>query len=118
MKKLQGAPAPTDEVPEYVIKRNIITWLRYNGVFAWCQSNAAIWDAKRGSYRKMSALQKRGVADVLGIWNGRFLAIEVKSKTGKLSPYQQEFLDDVNRHGGIGFMARSIEDVATKLNSL
>lgn len=54
----------------------------------------------------------KGISDILGIYKGRFLAIEVKKPGGKPSQHQKEFLDEVNRHGGIGFVARSAEEVA------
>lgn len=44
-----------------------------------------------------------------------FLAIEVKRPGGKLSPEQAAFLDDVNRAGGLGFKATSVEDVRARL---
>lgn len=39
-----------------------------------------------------------------------FLAIEVKSKTGKVKPEQQRFIDFINEKGGIAGVARSQED--------
>ena len=60
-------------------------------------------------------LAKKGAADILGIWEGRFLAIEVKMPKGKISYHQQKFIDDVNRNGGIGFFARSVDDVIDSL---
>jgi hypothetical protein len=57
-----------------------------------------------------------GVADILGILkDGRFLAIEVKSPTGKVPPHQQLFLDEISGRGGVAFVARSVEEV-TPLN--
>ena len=58
---------------------------------------------------------EKGIADILGIYNGKFLAIEIKTHRGRVSPEQQRFLDNVNQHGGIGFVARSVEDVAEAL---
>lgn len=40
-----------------------------------------------------------------------FLAIEVKTPKGRLRPGQREFIDCVNRTGGIAFVARSVKDV-------
>lgn len=56
-----------------------------------------------------------GVSDILGIYKGRMLAIEVKNKGNKPSPAQKEFLDNVNHHGGIGFVAYNLEDVIENL---
>lgn len=52
-----------------------------------------------------------GVADILGIYQGRMLAIEVKGPKGRVSEKQQEFIDTVNECGGIAFVARSVDDV-------
>ena len=65
----------------------------------------------------------KGIPDILGILpagiaastGGRFLAIEVKRKGGKVSPHQATFIDRVNRMGGLGFVAYSVEDVITRL---
>ena len=56
-----------------------------------------------------------GVPDILGIYKGRMLGIEVKTAAGKLSKHQQDFIDKINAEGGIAFVARSIEDVAENL---
>ena len=74
-----------------------------------------------------------GMADIIGIVNkrvslygsqdgsenceipGQFLAIEVKSAKGIVTPTQQSFLDQVNAAGGKGFVARSVDDVAREL---
>lgn len=46
---------------------------------------------------------------------GRFLAIEVKSATGTVTPAQQAFLDQVTTAGGKAFLARSVADVQREL---
>lgn len=57
-----------------------------------------------------------GVSDILGIYKGRFLAIEVKTERGKLSPAQERFIQNINDNGGIAFVARSIDDVENNLH--
>ncbi len=51
--------------------------------------------------------------DILGILHpsGRLLCIEVKKPGGVVSVEQKEFLDIINRNGGLGFVAQSINDV-------
>ena len=50
----------------------------------------------------------RGIADVIGIINGRFIALEIKrskaeySKQSPRKALQEKFLDNVNRAGGYG----------------
>ena len=53
----------------------------------------------------------KGVADIIGIYNGRPLAIEVKTVRGKLSEHQERFLTRWRNEGGIAIVARSVEDV-------
>ena len=59
----------------------------------------------------------RGTSDILGVWQGKPLAIEVKTPTGRLSQYQAIFLERFARAGGISIVARSVEDVAKVLLS-
>ena len=57
-----------------------------------------------------------GVSDILGILkDGRFLAIEVKSAKGRISPHQQLFLNEITARGGLAFVAKSVEEVVAQL---
>lgn len=57
-----------------------------------------------------------GVPDIVGITkDGRFLGIEVKTKNGRLSPHQEQFIKRINDAGGVAFVARSVEDVIEQL---
>ena len=56
-----------------------------------------------------------GIADILGCYRGRMLAIELKSPTGKATPDQERFLQNVRDNGGIAFVARTIDTVIDKL---
>jgi Holliday junction resolvase len=57
----------------------------------------------------------KGVPDILGVYQGRFLGIEVKTDNGKVSQEQERFIQNINDAGGIAFVARSIDDVIAKL---
>jgi Holliday junction resolvase len=52
-----------------------------------------------------------GIADILGCYKGRFLAIEVKRKGQNPTELQQAFIDQIQRAGGLAFVARSSDDV-------
>lgn len=58
-----------------------------------------------------------GSSDLVGIVppSGRFLAIEVKTPTGVVTKEQLSFLRMVNESGGIGFIARSVEEAIENL---
>ena len=55
----------------------------------------------------------RGIPDRIAIEpvTGRFIAIEVKTKTGVVSEWQRKFLDQVEASGGIAIIARSVDEV-------
>lgn len=51
-----------------------------------------------------------GSADLVGILNGRFVALEIKTPTGRASPEQKLWLALVRRHGGFAAVVRSVEE--------
>ena len=57
-----------------------------------------------------------GSADLIGWVRGRFLSIEIKSATGRIRPEQQNWMNAVNAHGGIAFVARSAAEAVEKLD--
>lgn len=80
--------------------------------------SVGIYDSIRKTFRKRHSIHHiKGVSDILGVVRGRFIAIEVKSKVGRLSPEQKLYLDRVNSFGGYAIMARSVEDVKAFLES-
>lgn len=105
------------DLTEKQIENTILSWLFIQGIFAHKVDNVGIFDQKIGRYRmKQSVHRKLGISDILCCYKGRFVAIEVKRKGGKLSEHQERYLKDVNASGGLGFVARSIEDCAREMN--
>lgn len=89
------------KISEKEITHSIRSLLRQFGVFHWKNFGGP--------------MGAKGVPDILGIFKGRLLGIEVKTATGKLSPEQERFIQNINDAGGIGFMARSVDDVIETL---
>lgn len=56
-----------------------------------------------------------GSSDILGVCKGLFVAIEVKTGTGRLSLIQKNFRDAVLRNDGIYILARDVETVKMTL---
>lgn len=57
-----------------------------------------------------------GGSDLIG-WTdtGKFLGIETKSKRGRLTDEQRNFIQQVNDAGGIAFMSRSVDEALEAL---
>lgn len=51
-----------------------------------------------------------GGADLIGLFRGRFVAIEIKTPTGRQSPEQRLFQQLVERKGGTYVVLRSVDD--------
>lgn len=101
---------------EKQIENEILDFLRVIGIFCWKNQSVGIFDPKKKIYRKSHNVHHvRGVSDILGLIQGRFLAIEVKSAIGKLTPDQRVFIAKVNHEGGIAFVARSVDQAAQQL---
>ena len=95
--KMRGKPL----TPEAQLTRSIRYVLKMAGCFHWKQ-----WQGL-GSFP--------GVSDILGIWQGKLLAIEIKAPKGNISDHQQVFIDRINAEGGLAFVARDIDTVIEKL---
>lgn len=56
-----------------------------------------------------------GSGDLIGIVNGRFLSVEVKSASGRLRPEQRQWMEMVNNMGGIGICAKTPDEAEKKI---
>ena len=97
---------------ESEIQKDILDYLYYKPGLFWRNQPNGLMSKRRKATSKHSF---NGVSDILGILKGRFIAIEVKTSTGKPSKEQVDFIAQVNALGGKAFIARSIEDVEGEL---
>jgi hypothetical protein len=114
------APAkPSGEPSEAEILRAIIQLLHRHPRVAqcWRQNSGTFQERNRdGSTRYIRANTARGMSDIMGILkDGRTLAIEVKSRTGRMRPGQEEFLQTIRSAGGVAGVCRSVEDAVRLL---
>ena len=104
--------------PERIVQNEICSYLSRIGVFFFVHDSIGVFDPRRGVFRSnTNRYRRRGVSDLLGIFHGCPLAIEVKSEKGRLSPHQKEFLAAWTLAGGISIVAKSIADVEAGLKS-
>jgi hypothetical protein len=99
------------------------------------QLGAVLFRNNRGKFRTLdgkrivqAGLSVNGSSDLIG-WHSvtvtpemvgnrvaLFLAVEVKTEKGVISPEQQRFIDNVNAAGGIGFIAKNDFNLDSLLN--
>lgn len=76
------------------------------------RSNSAVGRAASGNVFRANVA---GCADITGSYRGRFVAIEVKTPTGRQSQQQMAFQRAVERSGGIYILARSAAEALEAL---
>lgn len=106
---------PTEKAIETAILK-YLSFLR--NCFAWKNNSGGVYDAGRGTFRaNKNKFVINGVADILGVYDGRLLAIEVKRPGGKVSEAQKKFIDKVIKMGGIAGVCYSVDDARELIKS-
>jgi hypothetical protein len=96
---------------ESTIQSSICDYLAIKRYFFYRVNNIPPYDSVNKHFRKMPKNSRKGVADIFLLHKGIPYFIEVKSKTGVISPDQVLFARDVKENGGIYIIARDIEDI-------
>lgn len=116
--KLRSRLGVKTAVPlEHTIQTHILDWLQFQPrCFYWRQNASMNRKEYKGTVRYFKSVSVPGISDIMGIWNGKPLAIEVKRPGEKLRPDQIEFLQKFSNAGGIAIVAYRVEDVIESLN--
>jgi hypothetical protein len=114
-------------VPKFThgaLLRAVLDTLNQHYAVAWAgqfNSGTFIMDGHQGKKRAIRCnVMPNGFAcpDILGqMSDGRFLAVEVKVGRDTFRPGQAEFLNFVQKSGGVSILARSIKDVTFALEA-
>lgn len=102
-------------IKETDIVRSILEYLSYRHVFAWRNNSGAVKYEGKGKTR-FHRFGLKGSSDIIGVYKGKFLAIEVKKPGGVVTDAQEDFLDTIRTNGGIAFVAYSVDDVIKYLD--
>lgn len=97
------------------LMRQIMVALSADGHFV-ARANVGLFFTADG--RPVKTGLPKGFSDLFGMTKcGRFFAIEVKTKHGKIRPEQAQFLSAMEKRGGIAFVARSVEQAVHELQA-
>ncbi len=78
-----------------------------NKVSAYLKTVPALWFFKvHGSW-----FQKMGIPDMIGCWQGRFFALELKIEGNLPTPIQSHTIQKIKEAGGIVGVCYTLEDV-------
>lgn len=101
---------------ESIVENEILSMLAKSkrGYF-WKNTSSGFFDGK--SFRRhASPFAINGTLDILGVFDGRFVALEVKKFDGKpaikkASQAQLAFIENIRSRGGVGSVVDSAESV-------
>jgi len=102
------------KVLEKDIQREICDYLHDNGYFFWRSNNIPVFGMNNGGKRTFRSLPKytpRGLPDIICVFKGKFIALEVKRPGALLRPEQEEFGVRCVLNGGLYHVVRSLEEV-------
>lgn len=88
------------------------------GLFFWRNNNTPVYDVTRKTFRRMPKYSRHGIPDILGVYKGYFVGMEVKVTNGRPSSFQKEFIGRCKTAGGICGVVRSIEDAQELLDKV
>lgn len=101
---------------ENYVLNSCIRALHIQGIEAW-RNNTGTLKNEQGGYVSFG---KVGSSDIIGILpDGRFLAVECKKPSGgKVSDKQKQFIEMINKNGGIGMIVHSAQEMIDLLKVL
>ena len=93
---------------ELEIETRILDWLAASGLgFFWKNTSGGFHDGKKWRVHQ-SPFAIRGTSDILGIVNGKFIALEVKTENGRPTSEQMAFIRRVRECGGLASVVKSL----------
>lgn len=98
------------------IQKAVLEYFNMNGFWVWRNNSGAfvLGDKKKRFFRAGFS----GISDLIGIApDGKFIAVEVKRKGGKLTEKQKHFLELVRDMGGYALVVYSIDDAINFIDS-
>lgn len=108
---------------EKQIQDSIIDWLSASGIFHYRQNTGAFskeYTRKRDGKVRRSFVRfgTPGATDIVAVYSGVYIGIEVKDKDGKMSEDQENFKYALEKSGGVYLLVRSIEEVIDSFDNL
>jgi hypothetical protein len=109
---VNGHGVPFHEVPERDIQKAILQYLKLRG-YECKRNNAGRIPIREGNRpQRWINVGDAGWPDIEGITKeGQYFGIEVKARTGRLTPLQAERGKKIIETKAIWFVARSVDDV-------
>lgn len=93
---------------EIELQREVLQLLDHIPNTYFFRTSTGLIKTQSGNYFRTG---KKGCPDICGVMNGKFYGLEVKVGKNKLSQFQKQAQEDIEKAGGIYKVIRSIEDL-------
>lgn len=91
-------------------------YLKLRGCIAIRNNSGVIFLSNGDGTQRAVRAGMQGASDIIGcLPNGKFLAVECKSKKGRLTESQAQFLESVRVRGGVALVIRDLEELHTAI---
>ena len=98
------------------LTKSVLAYLNYHPeTFAYRVNNGAVYDAKRGTYRKGNTV--KGIADITCCTRGKMIQIEIKFGPDKQSDAQRKFQEKIEKSGGQYWIVKTFDDIIEKFEA-
>ena len=100
------------KLSESAVQGQILDWLARKGIFHYRQNTGGA--NLKGFYVRFG---KKGAPDIVAIYRGMYVGIEVKKAGEKQTDDQHKYMQNVRNAGGVYILAYQVEDVTQVLES-
>lgn len=97
---------------EKATQKAVLEYLGYKKYFYWRNNTGAMISTYKGKERFMR-FGTAGSPDIFVLHNGMLYGLEIKDVKGKQSDSQIVFEDNMQTHGGMYAVVRSLDDIKT-----
>jgi len=106
----------TMKILEKDIQLAMLDWLQYQpNTFVWRQNAGSMYAESATGRHGFKSASVAGISDIMGVWNGKPLAVEVKRPGGKATENQLKFLHNFAKAGGIAILAFDLSQLQEAL---
>ena len=103
--------APGMGKPANAIAEPVIEYLRARGAYVWRNISGGRYQGSASGQRRFVAFGAPGISDVMAVYRGKFLAIEIKAGRDLMTDHQRKFAEGVQSAGGLFVECRALGDV-------
>lgn len=104
-----GRPNPNKkkQSPANALTDAVITYMKLKGGIGYRINNMGVYDASLGKFRTSGT--KKGIPDIIGIYKGRFIGVEIKIGKDRQSDDQKLREQEINKAGGYYYIAKEFD---------